>query len=375
MVEMTDTHWWPDDYFSSRSRFQELARRAGARVESHPVKAVGPRGEPLSIDTAVLASAATERLIVISSGVHGVEGYIGACIQINALQNDVNANLSKTTGLALIHAVNPWGYAHLRRVNEDNIDVNRNFFDPARPHPEAHPNYARLDSLINPRGAPSFVAKMQYPLDVITQIIRHRGIRPLSEIIATGQYHQRQGLFFGGNRISESSQLLQNILNNLSADVKQIVHLDLHSGLGRAATATLIANSNCGTPDQCLNWIRQHYRQPAHVENESGIAYQPHGTLGQWYRRALNHKQFLYICVEIGTVNPLKVFSALRLENQAHHWTTPGSDPYVKTKRILLNVFAPRSSHWRQTSLNQGMAVINRTLTQSENSGKNILGM
>jgi len=158
---MTDTHWWPDDYFSSRSRFLELARRAGARVECHPVKAIGPEGEPLSIDTAVFTSAATERLIVISSGVHGVEGFIGASLQINALQNDVNASLPEKTGLALIHAVNPWGYAHLRRVNEDNIDVNRNFFDPARPHPQAHPSYAPLDSLINPPGAPSFAAKMR----------------------------------------------------------------------------------------------------------------------------------------------------------------------------------------------------------------------
>jgi len=157
--------------------------------------------------------------------------------------------------------------------------------------------------------------------------------------------------------------------------VKQVIHLDLHSGLGRPATATLIANSNCGTPNQYLNWIRRHYRQPALVENESGVAYQPHGTLGQWYRRALNHKAFLYICVEIGTVNPLKVFSALRLENQAHHWTAPGSDPYVQTKQALLNVFAPRSSRWRQTSLNQAMGVINRTLAQSGNLRKNILEM
>ena len=29
----------------------------------------------------------------------------------------------------MIHALNPFGFAHLRRANEDNVDLNRNFVD------------------------------------------------------------------------------------------------------------------------------------------------------------------------------------------------------------------------------------------------------
>ena len=33
----------------------------------------------------------------------------------------------------LVHAVNPYGFSHLRRANEDHIDLNRNFLDFSRP--------------------------------------------------------------------------------------------------------------------------------------------------------------------------------------------------------------------------------------------------
>ena len=37
------------------------------------------------------------------------------------------------TSVVLVHALNPHGFAHRRRVNEDNVDLNRNFVDHAGP--------------------------------------------------------------------------------------------------------------------------------------------------------------------------------------------------------------------------------------------------
>jgi hypothetical protein len=56
----------------------------------------------------------------------------------------------RTTGLLLVHAINPWGMKHHRRVNADNIDLNRTFlwnqaFDPA-----FNPEYDFLNDYINP---------------------------------------------------------------------------------------------------------------------------------------------------------------------------------------------------------------------------------
>ena len=50
--------------------------------------------------------------------------------------------LPADTGALLVHAINPYGFAWTRRVNEDNADLNRNFRDFAMPAPVS-PAYPR----------------------------------------------------------------------------------------------------------------------------------------------------------------------------------------------------------------------------------------
>jgi len=358
---MTDLDPWSTDYFASRDRFVALARACGARTACHPVRATGAAGEPLFVDTASLVPTDTEHLIVLTSGVHGVEGFVGASVQARALQRMARDGVPARTGVALVHAVNPWGFAHLRRVDENNIDVNRNFIDRSRPLPGSPPRYAALDPLINPRGAPRAGDEAQFWLRASTLIARDRGITELAGAIAQGQHEFPQGLFYGGADVGESCRLLQDIVRELAADVPRITHLDLHSGLGPSAVATLIGNGNSGAPEGRAERLRAHYRRPVRLDDASDNAYDAQGTLARWYRRAFGDRRYLYLCVEIGTVNPLKVLSALRRENRAHHWTAPGSAPYVRTKRALLDVFAPPSPRWRRESVERGVQVLERS--------------
>src|SRR3546814_13236224 len=39
-------------------------------------------------------------------------------------------------GIMMVHLINPWGTSWKRRVNEDNIDLNRNYIDFSRPFPQ-----------------------------------------------------------------------------------------------------------------------------------------------------------------------------------------------------------------------------------------------
>ena len=45
--------------------------------------------------------------------------------------------------IVLLHASNPYGFAWGRRVNEDNVDLNRNFVDFDAPLPE-NPGYNEI---------------------------------------------------------------------------------------------------------------------------------------------------------------------------------------------------------------------------------------
>ena len=352
---------WPSDYFDSRDRFFALARAGGARTERHPLTAVGPRGEALSIDVATLVPPDTEHLIVVSSGVHGVEGILGARVQLGALARLARRDPPKGIGIAMIHAVNPWGFAHLRRVDENNVDVNRNFLDPAAPRPDTHPRYPALDPLINPTGAPRAGDEARFWLRTAGLIARERGVAPLAAAIAEGQYAYPRGLFYGGARVGESCARVQSILSDLVPRAGRVTHLDVHSGLGRFAAVTLIGSGNVGTPDERARGLSAHYGRPYVADDADDNPYDARGTLARWYRRAADTRPFTYLCVEIGTLGPLRVLTALRRENRAHHWTEPGSDAYVRTKRALLDAFAPRSERWRRTSVAAVLDVLERT--------------
>lgn len=353
---------WPKDYFASRAAFVEQAQACGAHTESHSIKALGPTGEALSVDVASLISDQDEHRIILISGVHGVEGFIGGFLQLHALQALANKGPAKRTGVIMIHAANPWGFAHLRRVDENNIDVNRNFIDFENSQPSSHPNYRTLNSVINPKTPPTALSEIKYHFSASKLIAKNFGIKKLVEPIAQGQYDYPKGLFYGGKQVSASRALLETLIRQHIKDTPQVTLLDVHSGLGPSATPTLISNSNMATKLSEPSWLKNHYRQPVISDQAKDNPYHAQGPLSGWCKQLLSDKHYLYLCVEIGTVKPLTLFSALRRENQAYHWATPTSKAYIETKQKLKDVFAPQSAQWRNDALAQAMQVFDRTL-------------
>lgn len=73
---------------------------------------------------------------------------MGAAVQL-ALLDELLA-LPDDVALVLVHAINPYGFAHVRRVDGQNIDLNRNFLRPGETWTGAPDGYAELDALLNP---------------------------------------------------------------------------------------------------------------------------------------------------------------------------------------------------------------------------------
>src|SRR5690242_12435836 len=126
---MPSDKFFSPDYFTAQDRFREAAVRAGARMESLPIAAKGPGEETLEIDIAWFGAAKPRRVLLHSSGLHGVEGFAGSAIQLQLL-NDV-PKLPDDMALIIVHILNPYGMSWLRRTNENNVDLNRNFLDDA----------------------------------------------------------------------------------------------------------------------------------------------------------------------------------------------------------------------------------------------------
>ena len=90
-------NWWNDlpprplPYFPPSTEppahvFARAAQRIGWRLEAYPIAAVGPGGEELTIDGASSATEDADNVLVISSGLHGVEGFFGSAVQTMVLE-------------------------------------------------------------------------------------------------------------------------------------------------------------------------------------------------------------------------------------------------------------------------------------------------
>src|SRR5258708_16427516 len=128
---MKTSEYFSADYAEARRKFREAAQGAGARVESRVNDAArGPAGEALATDVAWLGPADAARVLVTISGTHGAEGFAGAGIQTGSFRSGVARELPQDTALLAIHAINPYGFAWMRRVTPGDVHPTPPFIPP-----------------------------------------------------------------------------------------------------------------------------------------------------------------------------------------------------------------------------------------------------
>jgi hypothetical protein len=76
-----------NNYHDARQRFRQAALRLGWQLETHSIDAIGPGGEQLAFDVGSSPEGDPERVLVVSSGIHGVEGFFGSAVQIALLEH------------------------------------------------------------------------------------------------------------------------------------------------------------------------------------------------------------------------------------------------------------------------------------------------
>src|SRR5689334_7447943 len=108
-----DVNYFSPDYFTARVRFRQAVEKAGGRLHTIPLDAKGPNNEELTIDIGWFGSDQPKKVLLHSSGVHGVEAFAGSAIQLQILDN--LTKLPSDTALIIAHVLNPYGMAWLRR--------------------------------------------------------------------------------------------------------------------------------------------------------------------------------------------------------------------------------------------------------------------
>lgn len=341
-----------DHYADARTDFLRKGTALGARMWALPIAATGPEGLDLSIDIAWIGPTEATRALVHCSGLHGIEGVCGSAIQ-RALM-DAPLQMPPDTALILVHAMNPYGWAWRRRVNESNADLNRNFLAPDRPYEGAPAAYAQMNELLNPASPPS--PDLYYPRAALA-VLRH-GFNALKQAVVGGQYAYPKGLFYGGSRLEEGPAAYSAWVAEHLAQLERLVVVDIHTGLGPPAYDTLLVDVPARSPQEAtLAAAFAHEVVP--WDPDAGVAYAIEGAHMSLYERLLTARTDT-VTQEFGTKKSLQVLKALREENRLHLHGRPAIDHPAKV--AMLETFAPTAPAWREEVLERGLRVAHQAM-------------
>ena len=338
----------------------------GLRQVKLPVDVPKPDGSDLSIDVAFAGSEQPSRVLIVTSGLHGVEGFFGSAIQV-ALLEDVLQRDGVPSGVAivLVHALNPFGFSKLRRFDDENIDLNRNFLLRGEEFKGCPDRFAELDGLLNPKRPPRQFDP--FPISASLAIARY-GLDAVKQAVAGGQYEYPLGLFFGGKGPSRTQTLLREQLPRWVGGAERVMHIDFHTGIGRWAEYKLLLVEAMEDRKAQLAEVfgADKVESASTGRHPSGRGETPPEARGDsitWCcKEVLRDRHYVGICAEFGTYRVIPVLAALRAENQAHHWGEPHSPSTVRAKARLKEVFVPEDPAWRSATLAKGVGIVQRAI-------------
>jgi hypothetical protein len=355
---MVVTDYFSSSYEEAREKFLSACYTANASIESFKNPATGTTGELLFTDVALIGPKDANNILVLGSGTHGVEGFAGSAIQTRLLKEGIAMGLKPDMSILMIHAINPYGFAYLRRWNEDNVDINRNFWDHSNPYP-SNPGYEQLAYAIDPKSI-SLWANVKSCFRLFWYWVKN-GTRKLKEAISGGQCTNPQGIFFSGTFDTWSNKTIRKIASSYLSNAERVIVIDFHTGLGPYGKAEIILNENeqSSAYKRSVEWWGD--RVETTVSGES-VSVHLQGTLKLAFPKMLPNAEVTAVSLEFGTLSALKVFWALRAENWLHHY---GGEEYPDEKRIkdeLLRVFYPDSNKWKTQVWKQGKEIVEQAL-------------
>lgn len=307
--------------------------------------------------TDIITAEATDRkekLLIITAGEHGIEGYPGSAA-LSMFIDELLVHLDpKTTGLRLIHAVNPWGMRHKRRVTENNIDLNRNF----QRSWENPPSFPALYSRMKTSFVPGDVNVNDLP-DSLTEELKARfTLEELKQLKNSpqGQLHYENGLYYAGNKMDATSQKLALSFTDWASAYDQILHIDLHTGGGPENELSIIF------PDaetRSVKELEQKIAFPYVYKSEESINLgDSTANLHQFLQKTFPKKRFTSCLFEMGTIeeNLEDLLFCTRTMINENYLYFQGAGIDADKDEILSNfhrLFYPDCDSWRKHFLRE----------------------
>ena len=344
-------------YEEVRAHLKELATGLGAERARYTID----ENEELYIDSFYLSPGETKtNLIVLTTGVHGVEGYIGS-VMLDVFFEEVYPTLDTAdTGILVVANVNPYGMKNYRRYNENNVDLNRNFilewdsFDRA-----SNKEYPKVDTFLGPTGkiGNGFWHEVGFYLSLGKTAITD-GAGTISDALLTGQYEYPQGVYYGGDGDEASTVYLKDVFSRcLDSEYENVVHIDIHSGYGPRYNM-VIFNSVFETMTEAQS--QEAFGYDYVIAHDSEAFYATTGDTTDFFYRLAQQKgtdtELFSTCFEFGTIGDAFFDTILSLkytvDENRNHWYPTGNKTTAKIiHENYMELFYPTETAWREKTV------------------------
>ena len=345
------------DYDSVREHLGELMGGMGAEVSGYAID----EEDGLYIDSYYLPSTKEKtNLVVLTTGVHGMEGYIGSAM-VDVFFGEVYPTLDlENTGVLVVANVNPYGMKYYRRYNENNVDLNRNFIlDWETFDLSTNKDYPKVDTFLGPTGniGNALWHEVGFYLSLGKTAITD-GAGTISDALLGGQYEYPQGVYYGGTEDQASTVYLKDVFAQcLDSAYENIVHIDIHSGYGPRYNM-VIFHSVYETMNEAQS--QQAFGYDHVIAYDSEAFYATTGDTTDFFYRLADQKQTdkgLYsTCFEFGTIGDAFFDTILSLkytvdENRNHWYPTDNATSAEVVRQNYMELFYPTETVWREKTI------------------------
>ena len=355
-------NYFPSSYEDSRARFLQSLNVIQQKwhltqLDSYPLK----NFPDLSIDWLWAHATHKKTLVIISTAEHGIEGYIGYALMKVFVEEFAPRLNPENTGLLLVHGLNPWGMKHHRKVNENSVDLNRNFvingdFDSA-----INPEFHQVKNLINPQTPiQSFrMETVKFWGRVIKSLFKN-GIAALTKAALLGQHHTANGFYFGGTSYQGETRVAMELYRRALEEYQSVIQIDMHTGYGPRYQMSIIMSPL--DPMTSVETAKK-FNYPLVLKINADEFYDISGDTAAFYYQ-LRNKHFpdrqLFACgFEFGTFGsslPARIRSlkAMVFENQLHWHGATSEKAEQQIRKEFEELYFPSEARWREKALADG---------------------
>jgi hypothetical protein len=345
-------------YAEARAKFRAAAQGAGGELAAIANPNQGPDGGDLSTDTAWFGPKSAERVLVMVSGTHGGEGFCGSGAQVDWLRRGEAAALPPGVAVLMIHAINPYGFAWLRRVTEENVDLNRNWIDFAGPIPH-NPGYDELAAAAVPDQWTEEAQRAS--ARVLRAYAADHGAMALQQALSGGQYRHPAGVFYGGDAPTWARRTQEAIYRERLGEAGKVAIIDYHTGLGPWGYAEPIMSQGAGTPEFSRGqaWWGCNVTCPTDGTSTSAETAGDNLTAAP---QVLAHAEVTGMALEYGARSLADVFLALRADAWLHAHGDPRSPQGQAIKAQIRDAFYGDADDWKGMVVGQSLTAIRQAI-------------